>query len=83
MRMNVTLVILVVVLAALLFLTALVRTALRNVRKRQAMAERLAAAETRAERVAEARGAEFDSSEALTTVMPAILAEERGPRRVA
>jgi len=81
--MYVILVILVLFLAAVLFMLALVRMAVRNARKRQAMATRLAAAETRAERVAEARGAEFDATEALTTVMPAILAEERAPRRVA
>jgi uncharacterized protein YpmB len=81
--MYVILVILVLFIAALLFMLALVRMAVRNVHKRQSMATRLAAAETRAERVAEARGAEFSASEALTTVMPAILPEERAPRRVA
>ena len=81
--MYVILVILVLFIGAMLFMLALVRMAVRNARKRQAMAARLAAAETRAERVAEARGAEFDASEALTTVLPAILAEERAPRRVA
>jgi uncharacterized membrane protein len=81
--MHVILVIVVLFIAALLFVLALLRMAVRNVRKRQAMGARLAAAETRAERVAEARGAEFDASEALTTVLPAILTEERAPRRVA
>jgi uncharacterized membrane protein len=70
-------------IAALLFTLALYRMAVRDVRKRQAMASRLAAAEVRAERVAQARGAEFDASEALTTVLPAIMTEERAPRKVA
>jgi uncharacterized membrane protein len=81
--MYVILVIVVLLIAALLFVLGLYRMAVRNVRKRHAMADRLAAAETRAEQVAHARGAEFDASEALTTVLPAILTEERAPRKVA
>jgi hypothetical protein len=81
--MYVILVIVVLFIAALLFALGLYRMAVRNVRKRQAMGDRLAAAETRAERVAEARGAEFDASEALTTVLPAIMKDERAPRKVA
>lgn len=85
--MYVILVILVIFIAALLFMLALVRMAVRNVRKRQAMAVRLAAAEARAEARAEqadqARRVQAETSQALTTVLPAIIAEERAPRRVA
>jgi type II secretory pathway pseudopilin PulG len=86
MRMYVILV--VAVVAVLLVAIVLVfadraTEVVRRARKRRALAERLAAAAARAEDKNRARTAAAEASDALTTVLPAILVEDHEPRHVA
>ena len=84
MPMYVILVIVVVLLvAALLVLADRAAGVVRRARKRRDAAERLAAAAARANDRERARTAAAEASDALTTVLPAILVEDREPRRVA
>ena len=82
----------ILVIAALLLLACLVvivdrgvknRREVREERKREAVAARLAPVVEQAAQEQRARSADFDVSDALTTVLPAIVTEDRGPRRVA
>jgi Na+-transporting methylmalonyl-CoA/oxaloacetate decarboxylase gamma subunit len=82
----------ILVIAALLLLACLVvvvdrgvknRGEARKERKREAVAARLAPVVAKAEREQRARSADARASDALTTVLPAIVTEDRGPRRVA
>jgi hypothetical protein len=79
-------------IAALLFLACLIvftdryvkdRRQVMAERKREEMAERLAAVVEQAAQEKQARSTAAENSSALTAVLPAIRAEERGPRRVA
>jgi hypothetical protein len=83
MRMYVTLVLAALVLIGLSCLTAYLVTARRRARKRQAVAARLAAVASQAEREHNDRQAAARASAALTTVLPVIADGERAPRRVA
>jgi flagellar hook-basal body complex protein FliE len=83
MRMYVTLVLAALLLIVLSSLTAYLVTARRKARKRQAVAERLAAAVAQAEREHKVRTDAAKASAALTAVLPAIRDDERAPRRVA
>jgi hypothetical protein len=82
----------ILVIAALLLLACLVvivdrsvknRREVREERKREAVAARLAPVVAQAAQEQRARSADATASDALTTVFPAIVAEDRGPRRVA
>ena len=78
--------------AALLFLACVIvftdryvkhRRQVTEERKREEMAARLAPVVEQAAQEQQARSTDAETSSALTTVLPAIQAEERGPRRVA
>jgi hypothetical protein len=82
----------ILAVAALLFLACLVvftdryvknRRHAREERKREEIAARLAAVVEQAAQEKQARSTEAETSSALTTVLPAIQPQERGPRRVA
>jgi hypothetical protein len=82
----------ILVIAALLLLACLILLTDRLVknrreqadeRKREALAARLAPVVAQAEQEQRARSADARASDALTTVLPAIVTEDRGPRRVA
>ena len=83
MRMYVILVLAAVLLLGLLCLAAYLINTVRTSRKRQAVADRLAAVVAQAEDEHRARNAAAKASAALTAVLPAIADRERGPRRVA
>jgi hypothetical protein len=69
--------------AGLLVLADRAARVIKRARKRRDANERLAAAAARATDRERTRNAAAEASDALTTVMPAILVEERGPRHVA
>jgi hypothetical protein len=82
----------ILAIAALLFLTCLIvftdryvknRRQVMAERKREGLAARLAPVVEQAAQQKQARSTAVETSSALTTVLPAIGAEERGPRRVA
>jgi Na+-transporting methylmalonyl-CoA/oxaloacetate decarboxylase gamma subunit len=82
----------ILAIAVLLFLACLIvftdryvknRRQVTEERKREEMAARLAAVVEQAAQEQQARSTAVETSSALTTVLPAIQAEERGPRRVA
>ena len=83
MRMYVILVLAAVLLLGLLGLAAYMFSTAKTARKRQAVADRLAAVVAQAEEEHRARNAAAKASAALTAVLPAIKQDERGPRRVA
>lgn len=83
MRMYVIFVVLVLLVAGLLFLLDRALKAVERGRRRRAAGARLAAAAAYAEAEDEQRRAVANASAALTNVLPAIQAPERGPRRVA
>ena len=83
MRMYVILVLAAVLLLGLLGLAAYLFAGVRTARKRQAIADRLAAVVAQAEQEHKARNAAAKASAALTAVLPAIQEGERAPRRVA
>jgi hypothetical protein len=76
-------IVLVLLAAGLLVLADRATRVLRRARERRDAAERLAVAAARATDRERARTAADEASEALTTVLPAIVVEEREPRRVA
>jgi len=82
----------ILAIAAVLFLICLIvftdryvknRRQVMEERKREEMAARLAPVVEQAAQEKQARSTAAETSSALTTVLPAIQAEERGPRRVA
>ena len=82
----------ILAIAALLFAACVIvftdryvknRRQVMEERKREEMAARLAPVVEHAAQEQEARTTADKTSSALTTVLPAISAEERGPRRVA
>jgi hypothetical protein len=82
----------ILAIAALLFIACLIvftdryvknRRQVMAERKREEMAARLAPVVAQAAQEQQERDTVLDTSSALTTVLPAIQAEERGPRRVA
>jgi len=73
----------VLLIAALLFLLDRALKAIKTGRRRRDAAIRLAAAAAEAEEQARRRAAADNVRNALTTVLPAIQKEERGPRHVA
>ena len=77
------LVVVVLFVAVLLVLADRATRVIRRARKRREAAERLAAAAARATDKERARNAAAEASDALTTVMPAILVEDHKPRHVA
>jgi hypothetical protein len=81
--MYVILMLAAVLLVGLLSLAAYLINTVRTTRKRQAVADRLAAVVAQAEEEHRARNAAAKASTALTAVLPAIADGERGPRRVA
>jgi hypothetical protein len=86
MRMYVILVVAVVavlLVAIVLILADRATEVVRRARKRRAAAERLDAAAARDEARNRARTAAAEASDALTTVLPAILVEDHEPRHVA
>jgi len=83
MRMYVILVLAALLVLGVSALAAYFVTARRRARKRQAVADRLAAVVAQAEREHANRTAAAKASSALTTVLPAIPQGERTPRRVA
>ena len=81
----------ILAIAALLFIACVIvftdryvknRRRVMAERKREEMAARLAPVVEQAAQEQEARSTAAETSSALTTVLPAIQAEERGPRRV-
>jgi len=83
MRMYVILVLAAVLLLGLLCLAVYLARTVRTARKRQSVADRLAAVVAQAEQEHRDRTAAARASAALTAVLPAIKQDERGPRRVA
>ena len=73
----------VLLLAIVLVFADRATEVVRRARKHRALAERLAAAAARAEDKNRARTAAAEASDALTTVLPAILVEDHEPRHVA
>jgi hypothetical protein len=83
MRMYVLFVLAVVFVAVVLYLLDRGLKAVQRGRRRREAAIRLGAATAYAEAQADAEAKQQETSGALTTVLPAIQQEERGPRRVA
>ena len=81
--MYVIFVVAIALVAGLLFLLDRALKAVQRGRRRRADGARLAAAAAYAEERARQRRAAAEASSALTSVLPAIQQEERGPRRVA
>lgn len=73
----------VVLVAGLLFLLDRALKAVRRGRRRRDAAIRLAPAMAQAEEKAQRKAAATKARNALTTVLPAIQKEDRGPRHVA
>lgn len=83
MRMYVTLVLAALLVLGLSCLAAYLVKTRQRARKRYAVAARLDAVVAQAEQEQAHRKAAAKASTALTTVLPAIQPDERGPRRVA
>ena len=81
--MYVILALVVLLVAALFFLSARALMAVREGRRRRAMAARLDAVAARAEKTHRQRKEVAESGAALTTLLPAIQQAKDGPRRVA
>jgi ABC-type uncharacterized transport system permease subunit len=80
--MYVVFAVVIALVAGLLFLLDRALKAVQEGRRRRAAGVRLAAAAAQAEEVARQRRAAAAASAALTSVLPAIHQDERGPRRV-
>jgi hypothetical protein len=83
MRMYVIVPVAIVLIAGLLFLLDRALKAVKAGRRRRDIATRMAPALAYAEEKAKQRKQVKEASSALTSVLPAIQQEERGPRRVA
>lgn len=83
MRMYVIAIVVIVFIAGLLFLLDRALKAVQRGRRRRDLVARMAPAMAYAEEQAKRREQVKEASSSLTSVLPAIQPEERGPRRVA